>query len=61
MSISPDMIRFDSAFATTLQDLLGPLNELPPQEQRTPWTYGESSEQVDPMGPISAKQTQPNR
>jgi len=51
----------DSAFATTLQDLLGPLNELPPQEQRTPWTYGASSGEVDPMGPISAKQTQPNR
>jgi SnoaL-like protein len=50
----------DSAFATTLQDLLGPLNELPPQEHRTPWTYGASSEEVDPMGPISAKRARPN-
>ncbi len=29
----------DSAFATTLSDLKGALNQLPPQEERTPWTY----------------------
>jgi hypothetical protein len=49
----------DSAFATTLNDLLGPLNELPPQETRTPWTHSDQAGQVDPMGPISGRQGSP--
>jgi hypothetical protein len=47
----------DSAFSSTLNDLRGPLNQLPPQESRTPWTYGDHSGQVDPMGPISTANT----
>jgi hypothetical protein len=46
----------DSAFATTLADLLGPLNELPEPEARDQWTHSESAEEVDPMGPISGKE-----
>ncbi|CUU56189.1 SnoaL-like domain-containing protein [Parafrankia irregularis] len=41
----------DSAFATTLADLNGPLNPLPPEEQRVQWTYGGRAE-VDPMAPL---------
>jgi hypothetical protein len=41
----------DSAFSTPLQDLKGPLNPLPQQEDRTPWTFdGESPR--DPMAPL---------
>ena len=46
----------DSAFATTLADLLGPLNALPEPEARDQWTHSESAEEVDPMGPISGKE-----
>jgi hypothetical protein len=42
----------DSAFATTLNDLNGPLNPLPEAEERAQWTY-EDSPSVDPMGPIA--------
>ena len=41
----------DSAFSSTLQDLKGPLNALPEQEARTPWTYG-SEAPKDPMAPL---------
>jgi SnoaL-like domain len=41
----------DSAFASTLADLKGPLNQLPPQEDRTPWTFGDQAP-VDPMAPL---------
>lgn len=41
----------DSAFSTPLQDLKGPLNPLPQQEDRTPWTYGNESPR-DPMAPL---------
>ena len=41
----------DSAFSTPLNELKGPLNPLPPQEERTPWTYrGEAPK--DPMAPL---------
>jgi len=43
----------DSAFSSTLQDLKGPLNPLPPQEERTPWTFGDQ-EPVDPMAPLKS-------
>ena len=41
----------DSAFSSPLQELNGPLNPLPPMEQRTPWTYGGESPR-DPMAPL---------
>ncbi len=41
----------DSAFSTPLQDLKGPLNPLPLQEDRTPWTYAGESPR-DPMAPL---------
>jgi hypothetical protein len=41
----------DSAFSTPIQDLKGPLNALPPQEERTPWTYGGEAPR-DPMAPL---------
>jgi hypothetical protein len=41
----------DSAFSTPLNDLKGPLNPLPPQEQRAPWTYGDETPR-DPMAPL---------
>lgn len=43
----------DSAFATTLNDLNGPLNILPEPEERAPWTFAEGAT-VDPMGPIAS-------
>ena len=46
----------DSAFATTLADLLGPLNPLPEPEPRAQWTHPEAAEPVDPMGPISGSE-----
>ncbi len=44
----------DSAFSTPLQELKGPLNPLPPQEERTPWTFG-SEAPKDPMAPLNEK------
>jgi hypothetical protein len=41
----------DSAFSTPLQDLKGPLNALPLQENRSPWTYG-TEPPKDPMAPL---------
>jgi ketosteroid isomerase-like protein len=41
----------DSAFSSTLADLKGPLNQLPPMEARTQWTY-EGQDPVDPMAPL---------
>jgi hypothetical protein len=41
----------DSAFSTPLNELKGPLNPLPPQEERTPWTYGGQAPK-DPMAPL---------
>lgn len=46
----------DSAFASTLADLLGPLNSLPEYEPREQWTHADSDGEVDPMGPISGKE-----
>lgn len=42
----------DSAFSSPLSDLKGPLNALPAQEARTPWTYGDESPR-DPMAPLN--------
>ncbi len=47
----------DSAFASTLADLKGPLNPLPPQEDRTPWTFGNQAP-VDPMAPLKEEAAQ---
>jgi hypothetical protein len=41
----------DSAFSTPLNELKGPLNPLPPQDERTPWTYGAEAPK-DPMAPL---------
>lgn len=41
----------DSAFSAPLQELKGPLNVLPPPEERTPWTYGDEAPR-DPMAPL---------
>jgi ketosteroid isomerase-like protein len=41
----------DSAFSTPLNELKGPLNSLPPQEERRPWTYGGEAPK-DPMAPL---------
>lgn len=43
----------DSAFASTLNDLRGPLNPLPEMEARTQWTY--DGKPTDPMGPLNEK------
>jgi SnoaL-like domain len=41
----------DSAFSTPIEELKGPLNALPPQEDRIPWTYGGEAPR-DPMAPL---------
>jgi len=47
----------DSAFSTPLNGLKGPLNALPPQEERTPWTYGGEAPK-DPMAPLNEEPAQ---
>jgi hypothetical protein len=47
----------DSAFSSPLSDLKGPLNALPPQEDRTPWTYGGGLPR-DPMAPLNEEPRQ---
>ncbi len=41
----------DSAFSIPLHELKGPLNTLPPQQDRTPWTYVGKAPR-DPMAPL---------
>jgi ketosteroid isomerase-like protein len=47
----------DSAFSTPLLDLKGPLNPLPAQEERVPWTYAGETPR-DPMAPLKEERHQ---